>query len=252
MQSSPPGAILREPRIQELYEAVSALKPKLGRTLSTVVGTYGELHKPHLELQYLMLESLVDMHAKLNTVVRYYDKMLEDRLATAYSHATYQEARPPAQSPHAYQYNPPPQSPSSPSHQRLDYFPSRRSTSISDPANSQAPLQAPQASLLTNSIPQNPHGSAPPQSWGYGNYPTPSLSPSAAKNPPSQYYQEPVPYQNETINVPPSHQPVDQQYPQQHRPGYDAQASYPPYADNHGYYQGQSLPKREETSLIDL
>jgi hypothetical protein len=41
MQSSPPGAILREPRIQELYEAVSALKPKLGRTLSTVVGTYG-------------------------------------------------------------------------------------------------------------------------------------------------------------------------------------------------------------------
>ncbi len=42
MQSSPPGAILREPRIQELYEAVSALKPKLGRTLSTVVGTYGK------------------------------------------------------------------------------------------------------------------------------------------------------------------------------------------------------------------
>lgn len=41
MQSSPPGAILREPRIQELYEAVSALKPKLGRTLSSVVGTYG-------------------------------------------------------------------------------------------------------------------------------------------------------------------------------------------------------------------
>jgi hepatocyte growth factor-regulated tyrosine kinase substrate len=41
MQSSPPGAILREPRIQELYEAVSAFKPKLGRTLSTVVGKYG-------------------------------------------------------------------------------------------------------------------------------------------------------------------------------------------------------------------
>jgi hepatocyte growth factor-regulated tyrosine kinase substrate len=43
MQSSPPGAILREPRIQELYEAVSTLKPKLGRTLSSVVGTYGIL-----------------------------------------------------------------------------------------------------------------------------------------------------------------------------------------------------------------
>jgi len=41
MQSSPPGTILREPKIQELYEAVTALKPKLGRSLSTVVGTYG-------------------------------------------------------------------------------------------------------------------------------------------------------------------------------------------------------------------
>ena len=75
MQSSPPGAILREPRIQELYEAVSTLKPKLGRTLSTVVGTYGKItHRDST----LTVESLVDMHAKLNTVVRYYDKMLED------------------------------------------------------------------------------------------------------------------------------------------------------------------------------
>jgi hypothetical protein len=43
MQSSPPGTILREPKIQELYDAVTALKPKLGRSLSTVVGTYGLL-----------------------------------------------------------------------------------------------------------------------------------------------------------------------------------------------------------------
>ena len=41
MSSAPPGAILREPKIQELYEAVSALKPRLARSLSTVVGTYG-------------------------------------------------------------------------------------------------------------------------------------------------------------------------------------------------------------------
>jgi len=41
MQSSPPGSILRDPKIQELYEAVTALKPKLGRSLSSVVGTYG-------------------------------------------------------------------------------------------------------------------------------------------------------------------------------------------------------------------
>jgi hepatocyte growth factor-regulated tyrosine kinase substrate len=64
MQSSPPGAILREPRIQELYEAVSALKPKLGRSLSTVVGTYGEFHKPHLELQYLTDARIVGGYAR--------------------------------------------------------------------------------------------------------------------------------------------------------------------------------------------
>ncbi len=190
------------------------------------------------------------MHAKLNTVVRYYDKMLEDRLATTYSHATYQETRPPTQSPHSFQYNPPPQSPSSPSRQRLEYFPSRRST-LSDQANTYPPIQAPQGSPLMNSTPQNPYGSTHTQSWGYGAYPAPSLSPAAAKNPPSQFYQESVPYQNEPSN-PKQNQPPDQPYSQPSRPNYDPQASYPPYGDNHGYYQQQSLPKREETSLIDL
>lgn len=52
MQSSPAGAILREPRIQELYEAVSALKPKLGRTLSTVVGTYGNNPPLHSKMVF--------------------------------------------------------------------------------------------------------------------------------------------------------------------------------------------------------
>jgi hepatocyte growth factor-regulated tyrosine kinase substrate len=41
MKSSPPGTILRDPKIQELHDAVSALKPKVSRSLSTVIGTYG-------------------------------------------------------------------------------------------------------------------------------------------------------------------------------------------------------------------
>jgi growth factor-regulated tyrosine kinase substrate len=62
MQSSPPGAILREPRIQELYEAVSALKPKLGRTLSTVVGTYG--NNPGLQSNWsLIFHRIFGRHA---------------------------------------------------------------------------------------------------------------------------------------------------------------------------------------------
>jgi growth factor-regulated tyrosine kinase substrate len=171
LASQPPGTILREPMVQELYEGIGRLRPKMART-------FGEVMSKH--------DTLLDLHSKLASVVRYYDRMLEERMNRTYSsqfagYSLPSHVQPPSSNPYpTLGGNAPSQYGSSAGVGGAEsFYTGRPSAAPSDPYQ-QAPSQQTYGYPQPSQAPTNPY----PQPLQHDpSYPPPEAQPSY---PPSQ------------------------------------------------------------------